>query len=474
MLKKYVGTGDICVPEIHSSMITVTKHSAAFPLSCAATLNYCSGEGTSGDCIESFQLDAFGKVSEGIKLEKRDKNGNFQIIPKDDDEHTAIASFETGDQENCNSDFEVSFNNLQPGKLYKFTVQYHGTSMNVRFVTSCTNDSSDFLGDRTGMPINFNVLPQQEGKIMVEFRDNSLCENVFTLVRYSEYEEFSQSIGNAVTIASFKAGSESSGEGSIISPGESLHDDLKLSKLTVGHTYIYCIHAGTDLGTYMPNPYDTSIDSADLNHSEQNCMPHNIRWEASIAGLVTTEPHAGSLPIKDVIIKYQLLSQDLEELSCGNECQGTITTSVGGGYEISFNVVHPYLEGVSHLDEIPVRLKFSKTTQGHDTDIQHRFYCSDDGNSCTEHGYIFYLKHLEFNKRVQVFDATHVMFTGRVYIDNTVFAGSTGCPVVNATVEIFHSIGEENESPEPLSITTTDGDGRFEGKCFVQLDVLAL
>lgn len=455
--------GDVCIPEIHSNMISVGNDFARVPLGCAATVDHDD---------EKFKPELEGGrwiVRQGIKLEKRDKNGNFELIPNNegDSEYSTSISFNgDGSPTDCNQKFDLTLDNLQPGTLYKLTVQNYSGSIDVRLVTRCTTNTDTL--DQTGMPTDFNILPQLEGKIMVEFHDNSLCENVFTLVRYSEYEEFSESIGNAVTIASFKVGSESSGDGTTISPGESLHDDLKLSKLTVGHTYIYCIHAGTDLGSYMPNPYDTSIDSADLNHSEQNCQPYKIRWEASIEGLVTTEPHAGSLPIKDVTIHYQLLSQDLEELSC-DECSGTRNTSVGGGYEISFNAVHPYLEGVSHLDEIPVRLQFSKTTQGHDTEIQHRFYCSEDGDSCTEHGYIFYLKHLEFNKRVQVFDTTHVMFTGRVYIKDTVFAGSTGCPVVNATVEIFHSVGEENESQEPLSITTTDGDGRFEGKSLQNL-----
>ena len=222
---------------------------------------------------------------------------------------------------------------LKPGKLYILTIQYHDGSMHVRFVTSCTCDGSS---DSTGMPINFNILPQVDGRVMFEFNDNSLCENVFALVRYSAYEEFSQSIGNIVNIASYKVGSDSSCEEAKISPLEKAMDDQRISKLVVGYTYIYCVQASSDSGPYMPSPYDTRVGSLDLNRSEPNCQPHVIRWEASIDGIVTTEPHAGTLPVDKVEIEYQLLSLQLEDLNC-NGCSGIVKTDIGGGFSLDYS-----------------------------------------------------------------------------------------------------------------------------------------
>lgn len=310
--------------------------------------------------------------------------------------------------------------------------------------------------DSTGMPINFVILPQSIGRVMVEFYDNSLCENVFTLVRYTAYEEFSQGIGDVVNIANYKTGSDSSCESAKISPYEKAMDDQRISKLIVGYTYIYCIQAGSDLGTYMPSPYDTTKRSIDLNHSERNCLPHTIRWEGSYAGIVTTEPHAGTLPVDEVEITYQLLSLDLEELNC-NGCSGTTKTTAGGSFFIEFNVDHPYLKGVTYKDEVPVRILFSKTTKGVNP-ISHSFLCNWGEDVCDKRP--LYLKHLEFDKILHIYDSTQVLFTGTVYVQDTAYPGARGCGVSGAEVALMHLSTDGQE--EELVRVTTDASGYYE------------
>lgn len=306
------------------------------------------------------------------------------------------------------------------------------------------------------MPKNFEILPQSDGRVMIEFFDNSLCENVFTLVRYTAYEEFSQRIGDVVNIANYKTGSDNSCEEAKISPLEKAMDDQRISKLIVGYTYIYCIQAGSDLGTYMPSPYDTTKRSVDLNHSERNCLPHTIRWEGSYAGIVTTEPHAGTLPVDKVEITYQLLSLDFEELNC-NGCSGKTETTAGGSFFIEFNVDHPYLKGVTYKDEIPVRILFSKTTKGINP-IPHSFLCNWGEDVCDRRP--LYLKHLEFDKILHIYDSTQVLFTGTVYVQDTAYPGARGCGVSGAEVALMHM--STNGQEEELVRVSTDASGYYE------------
>ena len=100
--------------------------------------------------------------------------------------------------------------------------------------------------------------------ILLGFKNNSKCENMFSLVRYSSFEEFSQKIGTMSRVASMKTGSGSTCEDDFIEPLAEFIDDLQISRLIVGHTYVYCIMAENDGGAYMPNPYDTTEDAIDL------------------------------------------------------------------------------------------------------------------------------------------------------------------------------------------------------------------
>ena len=113
-------TGDVCIPGIHSNMISVGNKFVTVPLSCAATVAHSEPK------FKTEKKEEQWVVREGIKLEKRDKNGNFKIIPNnaDESEYSAIITYNgEGSPEDWSGKFDLSLYNLQPGTLYKLTVQ---------------------------------------------------------------------------------------------------------------------------------------------------------------------------------------------------------------------------------------------------------------------------------------------------------------------------------------------------------------
>ena len=451
---------DVCVQQVHADMVTVKSTTGIFPIHREGTYDKMRED------VNNFEVDedtGAEQVVGGFKLEMRNAQGEIDNIAIED---ISKIEYESGKQD-PNSKVDLVLEGLQPGTLYILTLRFYETFIEVRFVTECTCAESNDVTDKTGAPTDFRIVEQTHGKVYFEFIDNSLCENMFSFVRYSEYEEFSQTVGTAVSFATLKLGAGAECDYELIDGKEEAVDNLNLSKLTVGHTYVYCVRAQSDKGPYMPSPYDTTEGSLDLSHSEQNCAPHTIQWEASINGVITTEPNAGLLPIEDVVVEYQLLSATYEKLSCEG-CSGSLVTKAGGGFFIPFNIVHPYLKGSTHLDEFPVKLNFSKTTVGKET-ITHKFLCNDSEFDCTETGLIVFLKHLEFNKRVHVYDATTIMLAGQVFLDNTVFPGSYGCPISDAEVRVFHLT--TNGNSEVLSEVRTDGRGNYEAPVVIGAQV---
>ena len=440
-LKKYLEDGDYCIPQVHSTMLQITGVSAEIPLH--------------SQTHPHLTLDDNSKVTDGIKLEVRDDSRVFADVQINEKARVVNAHGQEEDEK------KLQLTGLIPGKMYALTMKYHETFVRVRFVTRCTCDGAEAEKEKTGAPKNMAITEQKKGRIYFSFVDNSLCENLFSFTRYAAYEEFSESMDSAISFGTMSRSSDTACDLETILPNEEVFDNLSLSKLIVGKTYVYCVQAGSSGGSYMPSPYDSSDLSQDLGHSDASCTPHVIQWEASINGVVTTEPHSGSLPVAGVTVHYQLLSMDYEDLSCQG-CSGEIKTSTGGGFEIDFLVAHPYLEGVTHLDEIPVKLKFRKTTIG-TNEIPHTFLCNRGEEVCNDDGHIMFLKHLEFRKKVEVYDATQVMFSGNVFILDTIFAGSAGCPILNAIVKIYHKV-PGSEFPELLTETTTDSQGRYEGE----------
>lgn len=178
--------------------------------------------------------------------------------------------------------------------------------------------------------------------------------------------------------------------------------------------------------------------------------------ESSVDGIITTEPHVGSLPVANVRVEYQLLSSDHETLHC-EECSGIVTTKDDGTFSIAFRASHPFLHGHTHRDEIGVKFNYSKSTNG----LNHEFLCSSGAIDCALESVGLHLKHLEFGKRLHVFDATHILFTGKVFVNNTPNGGDPGCPVVGASVCAMREINDAGDKNE-ITCTETDGSGNYQ------------
>lgn len=106
-------------------MVKVLPTSASFPLDKVATYNHENFKTTKTEDGET--------VSEGIKLEKRNADGSFSIMPIEDAYQTNIEHADDAGAEDERVTLDLL--GLLPGQLYILTIQYYDGSMHVRFVT---------------------------------------------------------------------------------------------------------------------------------------------------------------------------------------------------------------------------------------------------------------------------------------------------------------------------------------------------
>ena len=139
------------------------------------------------------------------------------------------------------------------------------------------------------------------------------------------------------------------------------------------------------------------------------------------------------------------------------ECSGVVITEEDGTFSIPFKVSHPFLQGHTHRDEIGVKFRYSKTTNG----VNHEFLCSSGAIDCALEPVGIHLKHLDFDKRLHVFDATHILFTGKVFVNDTPHGGNPGCPIAGAMVCAMREVNDAEEN-EPLNCGETDGSGNYQ------------
>ena len=424
---------DFCVPAVSSSNVAVTAKSLSLTFDSSASISESSS-------VELWRLDPDNEVE--IDLEKEQK---LTILSPSSDRTV------------------VAFDKLRPGYNYKVTVVdyteevstapfFVTKTLHLSAVTSCSCENVSF--DKTGRPKNF-VIVQVQGHVMFEFDDNSYCEEAYSFTRVDVVDEFLRDFAEGAS--SFTSDFEFSASeecGTTISPGTQASDDLSLSNLIVGNKYSYCVRA-VKQGHYMDAPYERSGERRLLTSSESTCDAHVIRWEASIHGRITTEPNAGSLPIEEVLVSWELLSEDKSRrLECDG-CSGSNYTTEGGGFNIPFNVDHPSLKGKND-DEIPVRIFFSKTS----IDIEHVFLCNEGIDICDPvEGHIAYLSHLQFKDPLHVYDDTSVPLSGKVFIADTSYAGADGCAIANAEVCLFHNTTGGTEAE--LVCVNTEPDGSY-------------
>eukprot|EP00559_Dactyliosolen_fragilissimus_P002088 CAMPEP_0184871508 /NCGR_PEP_ID=MMETSP0580-20130426/40756_1 /TAXON_ID=1118495 /ORGANISM="Dactyliosolen fragilissimus" /LENGTH=2372 /DNA_ID=CAMNT_0027374173 /DNA_START=995 /DNA_END=8116 /DNA_ORIENTATION=+ len=364
----------------------------------------------------------------------------------------------------ANGDVEYSytFSGLNPGHRYNIKysyVQANGEEKDMKFpaVTSCSACGSQMV-DKTGPPTNFKT-SQDNGHVMFTFEDCSLCEEAYSFTRTS-YEE-----GNNIPVSFTRDYYFISMQeyGSFINPLTEASDNLAKSKLVVGKDYKYCVRAINPV-LYMDHPFDHEGVGRTLLSSSDTCADHRIQWEASIHGKVTTEPNAGSLPIEEVTVTYQLLSEDKETPMDCDGCSGTQETTDGGTFDIVFNVNNETLyEKNTH--EIPVKVTFSKSTTGdNNTIIDHQFLCNEGEDNCSgDVGTIVYLSHLQFREPLHIYDDTSVPFSGKVSIADTSYSGALeGCALADVEVCLIH---ERNvgvmKTNETLVCGKTDPDGTY-------------
>ena len=192
-----------------------------------------------------------------------------------------------------------------------------------------------------------------------------------------------------------------------------------------------------------------------LYSSYAKCGIHKVLFEASINGIVTTKPGSGSLPIKDVLVEWQLLGEDNTPLQC-RTCHGSVITHKGGSFHIKVKADDERLSETNDED-IPIRIKYSKTTGP----INHVFLCNSGDEICDdETGHVEYVHHLNFLQPLHIYDDTSILFSGKVIIDDTAFAGAEGCPISEAKVCLMHNTTRGVE--EQLVCVMTDKDGNYE------------
>jgi hypothetical protein len=353
--------------------------------------------------------------------------------------------------------------NLSPGKRYIFdlkpymnnAVQNNAEDIFYGYgvvTCSCPDTSGIYPTDQTGRPIDQNVV-QKYGFVSMKFTDNSFCEEAHSFTRSKKksdgkYEGPISYASNYYYYSTAKCGD-------IMMPGQSYADDLSLSRLDVGSTYSYCVQAVAP--SYMA---DKNSPTANLMSSTAACTDVRIAWEASIQGLVTSKASAGSVPIQDVVVTWNIgkvTTNAFTALSCST-CSGVTTTDKTGSFRAEFRVDEPNLV-LTRTNPVAVLFNFSRSFGTHaDT-----FLANNEITSITKSGYIVYLKHLQFDMPLFIVDASTVPFMGKVYYRDTGYESTEGCPVTPATVCALQtsSSGTSEPSIKQLACQDTDSTGSF-------------
>ncbi|GFH52940.1 hypothetical protein CTEN210_09416 [Chaetoceros tenuissimus] len=397
------------------------------------------------DWSQNIEMSQFSEDSNNPENIAHVYNENLKVI-----DSTAPSSDET----------IITLENLNPGKKYLAVIKnFVSNTLNHEIVSfpiipscSCQSITNE---DQTGRPTHLEIT-QKKGHITFKFTDNSKCENGFSFTRFKGYAEFVDDSSAATTFTNdfiFQAPTQCN---STITPELEASDDLTLSRLPIGNIYSYCVRAVKE-GNYM-DISGKAEEMRSVSSSSSICQSHQIAWESSITGLVSTEPNAGTLPIEKVKVSWQVISSTGRPLSCGN-CSGKTTTDQGGVFQIEINIQNESFLYGKEEDDIPVKLFFSKTTKSDNNEIQHRFLCNEGQDDCDNaEGHIMYLRHLHFDTPVHIYDDTSVPFTGKLEVYGT------ECPIVGAKACPLHKrISAENQDALTGSLCVeTKSDGSFE------------
>jgi hypothetical protein len=180
--------------------------------------------------------------------------------------------------------------------------------------------------------------------------------------------------------------------------------------------------------SYMYNPSNDQEPS--LVSSLEACEPHQVRWEASVAGKVVLAPDGGSLPVENVIVSWKFFNADGQVV-----LEDSSPTDEGGNFYIVINNLLDFKNAIQY----PIQLSFLKITESREASITHRFLCDQETIDCSKDKgtATFYLKHLDFDVPFVAIDDTSVPFSGKVVVGGTVDKDNgveDGCPIQGAEV----------------------------------------
>ncbi len=181
----------------------------------------------------------------------------------------------------------------------------------------------------------------------------------------------------------------------------------------------------------MHNPSYATEPS--LVSSLEACEPHQVRWEASVAGKVVLAPDGGSLPIENAIVSWKFF--DAGGLVGQLVLEDSTPTDDGGNFYIVINELLDFKNAMRY----PIQLSFLKITESVNASITHRFLCDQETIDCSKDNgtATVYLKHLDFDVPFVAIDDTSVPFTGKVVVGGTVDTSiglDDGCPIQGAEV----------------------------------------
>eukprot|EP00978_Attheya_sp_CCMP212_P027543 scaffold92309_cov43-Attheya_sp.AAC.1 len=363
-----------------------------------------------------------------------------------------------------------NFDKLRPGRLYHGSIvpgnldeaslrRHLSEHFNLKYTTDavtvcCCNCPTDPT-DISGRPTDFKT-HQHNGDVLFSFKDNSRCAEAYAFSRSEVIEEFREDESlKAVFAPNYYYFPKSKCSNSLISPGQGAKDDLRISELKVGTGYNYCVRAVSE----HYSDHRSEVKGETVFSSEETCGIHVVRWQASISGKITTAPQSGSLPIESVIVSWTLYSSNQVDVIA----QGRQVTEESGLFMAHFDELSIYLENEK---EYPVLFQFSKLTETFNSTIIHRFLCNEGTVNCTDTGTIAYLKHLEFEKPLHVYDTTSVPFKGKILIEGTDSeASGDGCLINGATVCLIDKSITGSDA-EGICVDT-DSNGEYEAPAII-------
>ena len=153
-----------------------------------------------------------------------------------------------------------------------------------------------------------------------------------------------------------------------------------------------------------------------------------------------------------MLVTWFLLDEDQNELSCSG-CRGSSTTDKGGVFQLKIKASHSSLDGKR---DFPAKIFYSKTSPASPDPISHEFLCKGGGSPCdTKHGDIHFLRNLQFEKELHIYDDTSIPFSGKVTIADT-----NGCALPRVTVCAMHN--DTSGQFDELVCVETDVNGIYD------------